>query len=50
MEEYNEERAKSRDFNVAAVKQLSEQGLSQRSIAEKLSVSRSLVQKYLRNL
>lgn len=50
MKEYNEERAKSRDFNVAAVKQLSEQGLSQRAIAERLSVSRALVQKYLKNL
>ena len=50
MEEYNERRAQSRDFNADAVKKLSEQGLSQRAIAEKLSVSRALVQKYLRIL
>lgn len=50
MEEYNKRRAQSRDFNAESVKRLSEQGLSQRAIAEKLSVSRALVQKYLRNL
>lgn len=47
IKEYQEERAKCRDFNVSVVKQLSEQGLSQRAIAEKLGVSRRLVRKYL---
>lgn len=47
MQEYNERRSQSRDFNVESVKRLSEQGLSQREIAKKLSVSRSLVRKYL---
>lgn len=46
MEEYNEKRGQSRDFNADAVKKLSEQGLSQRAIAEKLGVSLGLVNKY----
>ncbi len=46
-QEYNEDRARSRDFNSESVKKLSERGLSQRAIAEKLGVSRALVRKYL---
>lgn len=46
MEEYNERRGQSRDFNADAVKKLSEQGLSQRAIAEKLGISLGLVNKY----
>lgn len=36
-----------RDFNAESVKRLSEQGLSQRAIAEKLGVPRRLVKTYL---
>ena len=46
MEEYNDKRAQSRVFNVESVKRLSEQGLSQRAIAEKLGISLGLVNKY----
>ena len=48
MQEYNERRSQSRDFNTEAMKKLKEEGCSNRGIARELGVSEGLVRKYLK--